>query len=410
MHVCSRWRRVALDAKCLWSNIILSDTDIARAMLLRSRGAPINLCLEHLPRAQRPPFVKSYIRNLTLAIRLSSRTIRTVQLALSTDDLQDIVSQLDDTTLMPRLEHFKLSVWNPNAGHNVPLSLTFLPHDAFDGEHPRLRSLLLSNIFPPVKPYQFTQLTQLKLDATLLKEDRKICLDCLLDILEPLSPTLQHVRLSNVIKDCSLGGTIRPPNNFPSLRHRQIVLRDLRSLDIMSTACNGERLLSCLRLPQRPIKLLWTAMARSSRQLSLLSAIAAQYSGTCDNALCTLAISLRTSQGHPFYEIRAAPTELIQFDDLEYGGSWTRARVACYECDSIGAGEQVAEDLARIFDTIHLGHLVVLSFSCQCSLNDATQRSIMRTLRLAKNVQRLEMEGLSQAVFGGKDEACGQRL
>lgn len=381
-------------------------------MLLRSRGTPINLCLEHLPRAHRPPLVKSYIQNLALAIHLSSGTIRAVQLALSTDDLRDIMPQLEGTRFTPHLERFKLSVWNPTVDRNLPLSLTFLPDDSFEDEYPQLRSLLLSNIFLPVKTYHFTQLTQLKLDATLLKEDQKICFDCLLNILEPLSPTLQHVRLSNVIKDCSSGYANKPASNPPSFPQRQIVLRDLRYLDIMSTASNNERLLSCLKLPQRPIKLLWTALARSSNQLSLLSPIACRYAGTCDTTLHSLAISFKSHQGHSFYEIRCAPTELTQCDGLENQESWTIARIASYEdtSDSIGAGGRVAEDLARIFDTILLSHLVVLTFSCQCSLNDAAQRSIVRTLRLAKNVRRLEMEGLSQAMFGGKEEAGGKNV
>lgn len=397
IHVCSKWRKVAFGAKCLWTNVIFSSTDIARAMLQRSRGMPLNLYLEHSPRAHRSPIVQSYIQNLALVIRHSSGNIRTVQLALSVDDLQDIMLQLEDMKFTSHLERFKMSIWNPRGVCDIPLSLVFLPHDLFEGQYPQLRSLLLSNIFLPVKTYQFTQLTQLKLDGTLLKEDQKICFDCLLNILEQLSPTLQSIRLSHVIKDCY--------PTTPSSPLRQIVLRDLRYLDIMSTGSNNERLLSCLKLPQRPIKLLWTALARSSSQLSLLSPVSAQYAGTSDAVLRALSINFRSYEGHPFYEIRCLSTESAQFNDVENEESWTVASVASYDTsDNIAAGEQVAGDIARIFDTILLDHLVVLTCKCPCPLSDAAQRSILRTLHLAKNVRELGTEGLSQAVFEGKIE------
>lgn len=396
IHVCSKWRKVAFGAKCLWTNVIFSDSHIARAMLQRARGMPLNLSLEHLPRTHRPPIVQSYIENLALVIRHSSGNIRTVQLTLSVDDLQDIMRQLEDMQFTSHLERFKLSVWNPRGVCDIPLSLVFLPHDLFDGQYPQLRSLSLSNIFLPVKTYQFTQLTQIKLDGILLKEDQKICFDCLLNTLEPLSPTLQYIQLSHTLKDCY---------PTPSSPHRQIVLRDLHYLDIASTGSNNEHLLRCLKLPQRPIKLLWTALTRSSSQLSLLSPVSAQYAGASDAVLRALYINFRPYKGHPFYEIRCLFRESAQFDDLENEESCTVARVASHDTgDHIAAGEHVATDLARIFDTVLLDDLVVLTFKCEYLLNDATQCSILRTLRLARNVREPDIEGLSQAVFNRKVE------
>lgn len=132
-HVCTHWRRVALECRSLWTNIASSYPKWAKEILQRSQETPLTVLIDVSDSkydSRRRHLVQNILENMPRIRKLSFYHNHGYEDVLETI-LQDFVLPA------PLLERLKLSMkdMKPHA----------LPRDVFSGQTPRLRQLVLRN-------------------------------------------------------------------------------------------------------------------------------------------------------------------------------------------------------------------------------------------------------------------------
>ena len=131
-HVCSHWRRVALEDPSLWTTIPFSHHRWASEMLERSKMASLTIMINLY--AKDPVYVKLVESSLTRIARIQTLCLRQNLTFLYDDMLTTILANLVEPA--PRLESLEVSF-------NDRVSVHTLPSGLFSGDAPRLRELEL---------------------------------------------------------------------------------------------------------------------------------------------------------------------------------------------------------------------------------------------------------------------------
>jgi len=193
MHVCQRWRQVALGDSSLWARItgFLPNVKWISEMLVRSWNAPLVIDFAVTPV---PEILSKFTRHI---FRIHELRLR----GLSVHHYQGL--QKICALEAPALEHLELGVSGPHpvTFHQLGFGWTTL----FRGLAPKLQTLSLSNISIPRSLIPCGQLTQLKITlfrgisvhSTTLLSDSSQLLDFLINspylevlVLEFRSPTI----------------------------------------------------------------------------------------------------------------------------------------------------------------------------------------------------------------------------
>jgi F-box-like len=136
-HVCTYWRRTALDCPSLWTTIPFSKFRWAMEMLKRSKTAPLTILANINGRDYRHmDLVQSVIANISRIQKLS--LIQNHHSFRNDDSLEKILTQLVKPA--PLLEKFSVVFMHRTSDH-----ITMLPEGIFSGEVPRLQEVELRN-------------------------------------------------------------------------------------------------------------------------------------------------------------------------------------------------------------------------------------------------------------------------
>jgi len=131
-HVCTHWRRVALECPSLWTTIPLAHPRWAEEMLARSREAPLTIVADVVPHKNRQmELVQSVITRMHQIQKLS---LTQRPYSSSGGPLEKILADLVNPA--PLLESLSVVF---NRTNNIPTP----PLNLFSGEAPRLRELEL---------------------------------------------------------------------------------------------------------------------------------------------------------------------------------------------------------------------------------------------------------------------------
>lgn len=186
-HVCSYWRRVALEDPSLWTNIPFSHPRWAKEMLERSKGASLTIVADlYAKNSSHMELVRSAL----------TRISRIQKLSLTQNSNENLL----ETTLWglvepaPRLESLKVSFNDINSVHRLPLRI-------FSGEAPRLRELDLRDCALTWDAPFLRGLTSLKMSSIPLKA--RPSMSHILAALRNM-PNLSTLVLRNILPESSL--------------------------------------------------------------------------------------------------------------------------------------------------------------------------------------------------------------
>ncbi|EAU91914.1 hypothetical protein CC1G_04681 [Coprinopsis cinerea okayama7 len=156
-HVCSRWRKIALDYPQLWSRIYDPETYMGpswlTAFIERSKNAPTLDISNNTGFRSRDPATHSAIRPMLSQILSQTARLREVNLNGS-PSMKALLAPM--TSSAPQLQSLTIENWSLKEG-NV------FPDHFLNGHAPRLRRLVLDNCYFPPNPSVFANITTLQL-------------------------------------------------------------------------------------------------------------------------------------------------------------------------------------------------------------------------------------------------------
>ncbi|TFY54182.1 hypothetical protein EVG20_g9817 [Dentipellis fragilis] len=209
IHVCRRWRTIALDQPMLWSNVSFELPLLMDAMLERSRGALLHIRKDFMSGRSD----KKCLDRVGFVLISESSRVRCINLTFPYTAWDDILQYFRG--FAPRLESLSLS----RVGMALDKSVQVLPAAVFDGSAASLRRLCLRNCSIPWTSPFLPGLSHLEIslpDPSNIVSGRRLRTRYplptrreLLDALRPM-PNLETLILEWTLPDISLIFPISP--------------------------------------------------------------------------------------------------------------------------------------------------------------------------------------------------------
>lgn len=212
-HVCSRWRKAAIEQATLWTPIVTKHPEWTREMLTRSKGAPIAVTAS-----------SSVDPAAILSILAHMHHISDLYVTGDNSFVSEIAHGLGSPA--PLLNHLTLMTYSSPTSE----FLLSLPNSFLSGHAPQLRSLQLSMGNETWKLPRFPSLTSLTISVPPTEHHSWI------DVLKALesSPALEMLYIYQCLPMTTRGTCLEHPRNSRILLNR---LSSLTIMDVDAYAC-----------------------------------------------------------------------------------------------------------------------------------------------------------------------------